>query len=73
METRTAGATKWKRCTICTSELTFLGRATAKGGIIGLVAGTAHAVDTMEKFIALFPRDGRKRPGEDGARVRLKL
>ena len=50
MERRTAGATKWKRCTICTSELTFLGRATAKGGVIGLVAGAAHAVDTMEKL-----------------------
>ena len=71
METRTEGAAKWKRFTICTSALPFLGRATAKGGVIGLVAGAAHAVDTMEKFIALFPRDGRKRPGENRARVRL--
>jgi len=63
MERREAGATKWKRFSICTSELTFLGRATAKGGVIGLVAASPHQVDSMEKLIALFPRDGRKRPG----------
>ena len=40
METRTEGAAKWKRFTICTSERTFLGRATATGGVIGLVAGS---------------------------------
>jgi len=63
MEERVSASAKWTQCFICTSELTFLGRATAKGGVIGLVANAANNVDNIEKFIALFPRDARKRPG----------
>ena len=34
------GETKWRKTSICTSLLTFLGRGTAKGGVIGALATT---------------------------------
>ena len=38
------GETRWRKTSICTSLLTFLGRGTAKGGVIGALATTRQHI-----------------------------
>jgi len=52
------GTGKWKTSTICASEQMWLGRSTAKGGIIGKVAASADVVDTCGKLDSLKANGG---------------
>lgn len=52
-EHKAPGATSWRVTSICTSELTWLGRKATTGGIIGVVAATARTVDSIESVLAL--------------------
>jgi hypothetical protein len=52
---------RWKGGNICTSLTCFLGR---KGGVICLVAACPVAISTITAFAAIFPKDGKKRPGK---------
>ena len=53
LETKPPGATRFTSCSICTSEQTWLGRKTEKGGIIGVVAATTSTVDTLLAILNL--------------------
>jgi hypothetical protein len=52
-----AGSTKWKRFSICTSELTFLGRKTEMGGIIGIVSLTDKHICSLPSLVSLMEKD----------------
>jgi len=54
-----AGQEKWKRYSICTSELTFLGRSTGTGGIIGAVSLTEKRICSLSMLVSLID-DGVK-------------
>jgi hypothetical protein len=47
LETKPAGSEKWRKQSICTSELTFLGRKSAKGGLIGVVSSTSTDINNI--------------------------
>jgi hypothetical protein len=53
LETKAPGETRFRSGTICTSEQTWLGRKTEKGGIIGVVAATNSTVDTLLAILNL--------------------
>ncbi|GMI34060.1 hypothetical protein TeGR_g9274 [Tetraparma gracilis] len=53
LETQAPGSTKWSSCSICTSEMTWLGRKAEKKGIIPMVATTSTAVDSIESLLEL--------------------
>ena len=55
LETREPGAQKFTKCSICTSELTFLGRRTAKNGVIGAVAAAQFDVTSAAALERLRP------------------
>ena len=59
LETKKAGSAKWSKCSICTSELTFLGRKYAKGGVIGCVALATAPIDSIP---ALFSLEKQQQP-----------
>jgi len=48
------GSDKWKRTSICTSELTFLGRGTEMGGIIGIVTLTSKHICSLPTLVSLM-------------------
>mmetsp|Transcript_26170 Transcript_26170/g.52186 ORF Transcript_26170/g.52186 Transcript_26170/m.52186 type:complete len:257 (+) Transcript_26170:163-933(+) len=52
-EYQAPGAKTWRVTSICTSELTWLGRKIAKGGILGVVAATRNRVDSLEAILKL--------------------
>jgi len=54
-----AGQEKWKRYSICTSELTFLGRSTGTGGILGAVSKTEKHICSLPTLVSLID-DGVK-------------
>lgn len=51
------GKDKWKRYSICTSELTFLGRTTEMGGIIGIVTLTPKPINSLPSLVSLMERE----------------
>jgi len=51
------GSDKWKKTSICTSELTFLGRKTAMGGIIGVVSLTNKAIYSLPSLVSLMEKE----------------
>jgi len=51
------GSDKWKRYSICTSELTFLGRKTEAGGIIGTVSLTNMHVCSLSSLVNLMDKE----------------
>jgi hypothetical protein len=51
------GSDKWKKCSICTSELTFLGRKTATGGIIGIVSLTNKTINSLPSLVSLMEKE----------------
>jgi len=53
LETKPPGATRFTSCSICTSEQTWLGRKTEKGGVIGVVAATTSTVDSLLAILNL--------------------
>jgi len=53
LETKPKGATSFRSCSICTSEQTWLGRKTEKGGIIGVVAATTSTIDSLLAILNL--------------------
>jgi len=53
IETQKPGKTQWKKINVCTSELTFLGRKKAKGGIIPILAATTTHVCSIPTLVAL--------------------
>jgi len=55
--TQSFGSDKWKRRSICTSELTFLGRNTAIGGIIGIVSLTNKSIDSLASLVSLMEKE----------------
>lgn len=52
-----AGSDKWKKCSICTSELTFLGRKTNIGGIIGIVSLTNTNICSLPCLVSLMEKE----------------
>jgi len=56
---KAAGEEKWKRHSICTSELTFLGRSTEQGGILGVVSLTEKHICSLPTLVSLID-DGLK-------------
>lgn len=51
------GSDKWKKCSICTSELTFLGRKTELGGIIGIVSLTNIDICSLHSLVSLMEKE----------------
>jgi hypothetical protein len=49
-----AGEEKWKRTSICTSELTFLGRSTEQGGILGILSKTEKHICSLPTLVSLM-------------------
>lgn len=52
-----ASSDKWKKCSICTSELTFLGRKTGIGGIIGIVSLTNKHICSLGSLVSLMDKE----------------
>lgn len=52
-----AGSDKWKRHSICTSELTFLGRNTEMGGIIGITSLTTKHICSLSSLVSLMNKE----------------
>ena len=52
-----SGSDKWKRFSICTSELTFLGRKTEVGGIIGVVSLTDKHICSLSSLVSLMEKE----------------
>lgn len=52
-----AGSDKWKKRSICTSELTFLGRKTGIGGIIGIVSLTNKHIYSLGSLVSLMDKE----------------
>lgn len=52
-----AGTDKWKKWSICTSELTFLGRKTDLGGIIGIVSLTNKNICSIASLVSLIEKE----------------
>jgi hypothetical protein len=52
-----AGQDKWKRYSICTSELTFLGRNTEMGGILGIVSLTPKHICSLASLVSLMNKE----------------
>jgi len=52
-----AGTDKWKKISICTSELTFLSRRTEIGGIIGIVAATEKHINSLPTLASLMEKE----------------
>jgi len=57
IENQQPGTTKWKKTSICTSELTFLGRKTEIGGIIGTVSKTTKHICSLETLVSLIKKE----------------
>ena len=55
--TQPYGSEKWKRYSICTSELTFLGRKTEIGGIIGIVSLTHKHICSLPSLVSLMEKE----------------
>jgi len=53
IETQEPGATRWKKISICTSELTFLGRKKLAGGLIPILADTDIHVCSIPSLVSL--------------------
>ena len=53
MSSLAPGKTKWSTHSICTSEQTWLGRGTAKGGVIGHVSRAPNLINNVATFLAL--------------------
>lgn len=53
IETSQPGQSKWTRRSICTSELTFLGRKKASGGLIPLLAETNQHICSIPTLVSL--------------------
>eukprot|EP00519_Triparma_laevis_P013531 CAMPEP_0182490096 /NCGR_PEP_ID=MMETSP1321-20130603/73_1 /TAXON_ID=91990 /ORGANISM="Bolidomonas sp., Strain RCC1657" /LENGTH=488 /DNA_ID=CAMNT_0024692229 /DNA_START=38 /DNA_END=1504 /DNA_ORIENTATION=- len=53
LETKLPGKDGFRSGTICTSEQTWLGRKTEKGGIIGVVAATTSTIDSLLAILNL--------------------
>jgi hypothetical protein len=51
------GSEKWKRYSICTSELTFLGRRTELGGILGIVSLTTKHIHSLASLVSLMEKE----------------
>ena len=51
------GSDKWKRYSICTSELTFLGRNTEQGGILGILARTTKHIHSLPTLASLMEKE----------------
>jgi hypothetical protein len=51
------GSEKWKRYSICTSELTFLGRNTEMGGILGILSKTNTHVCSLPSLVSLTEKE----------------
>jgi hypothetical protein len=51
------GSDKWKRHSICTSELTFLGRKTDVGGILGIVSMTNKNICSLPSLVSLMEKE----------------
>jgi len=51
------GSDKWKTCSICTSQLTFLGRKTDLGGIIGIVSLTNKNICSIASLVSLMEKE----------------
>lgn len=47
------GSDRWKKISICTSELTFLGRKTELGGIIGCISNTETLIHSIPSIASL--------------------
>jgi hypothetical protein len=51
------GSDKWKRTSICTSELTFLGRASEMGGILGVASKTRKHICSLPSLVSLMDKE----------------
>ena len=51
------GSDKWKKRSVCTSELTFLGRKTGIGGIIGIVSLTNKHICSLGSLVSLMDKE----------------
>jgi hypothetical protein len=51
------GSEKWKKHSICTSELTFLGRKTDIGGILGTVSLTNKHICSIPSLVSLLEKE----------------
>jgi hypothetical protein len=51
------GSDKWKRHSICTFELTFLGRRTEMGGIIGIISLTNMHICSIPSLVSLMNKE----------------
>ena len=50
----------WKRTSICTSEQTWLGRSSTKGGTIGTISATVVHINSISLLLALKKEGGAK-------------
>ena len=67
------GSEKWKRYSICTSELTFLGRTTANGGIIGIVSLTEKPISSLGSLVSLMNKEDGIHNGVKGLSIGFAL
>jgi hypothetical protein len=51
------GSEKWKKYSICTSELTFLGRKTEIGGILGIISLTNKHICGLPSLVSLMEKE----------------
>lgn len=60
---------KWKKTQICTSELTFLGRKTEIGGIIGIISITNKHICSLPSLVSLIEKEDNIHNGVKGLSI----
>lgn len=63
------GSDKWKKMSICTSEMTFLGRKTEMNGIIGTIAATNHHICSLSSLVSLQNKEEGVHTGVKGLSI----
>ena len=68
-----AGSQKWKKYSICTSELTFLGRTTEQGGILGATSLTEKRICSLPTLVSLMEKEPGVHNGVKGLSIGFAL
>lgn len=66
---QTVGSQKWKKYSICTSELTFLGRTTEQGGILGTISLTEKHICSLQTLVSLMEKEPDVHGGVKGLSI----
>ena len=73
MEDKKAGSDKWSKSIICTSESCWLGRGSAKGGIIGSISATKKHVNSIATILSLKEEGCKSMGGPFAMLIHLRL